>query len=102
MSDWKTECEAEIQEAYRASNRPSDDDLYGWKKRSGEWQAAWAGAHTHRCELQHEASSLRAEVERLKTLLGEWVRNYPDATKDEKPWVILLESQSALASKGKT
>ena len=37
--------EAEIQEAFASEPEPAPDDLEGWKRRAGSWQAAWAGAH---------------------------------------------------------
>lgn len=37
--------EAEIQSSFKSTGYPKDDDLYGWKKNSGSWQAAWAGAY---------------------------------------------------------
>lgn len=39
------EIEAEIQESFASEREPAPDDLEGWKRRSGHWQAAWAGAY---------------------------------------------------------
>jgi hypothetical protein len=58
-----TAIEAEIQGAYASEREPAPDDLEGWKRRSGHWQAAWAGAHTRAAQAMAQRDNLRASHE---------------------------------------
>jgi hypothetical protein len=54
--------EADIQEAFRTSRTPADDDLAGWKRRSGEWQAAWAGAYKRAALAEAALADFRSSL----------------------------------------
>lgn len=54
--------EGDIQEAFRTSRAPADDDLEGWKRRSAEWQASWAGAYKRAAHAEAELADFRKSL----------------------------------------
>lgn len=90
--------EAEIQESFRGSY-PAEGDLDGWKRRSGEWQAAWAGAHKRAAENRIDLEQLKSQIQAAVEAEREACAKIVDAPAGPGAYATLADRAAAIRAR---